>query len=134
MIEGRDDGQRYTLAEASVLLGVTHLRNWRVKEIAARWGFSQNTVINLFKNEPGVLRLSNSAPGKRPKITLSIPNDVLLRVEERLRHEVLQLPSPSRNPLRIVRLRDLNARMPKHPAQMVKRQSSEQATNRKRVA
>ncbi len=54
-------------------------------EIAARWRVSVDTVIRIFRNEPGVLILSNPAgPHKRPYQTIRVPPDVLFRVESRL--------------------------------------------------
>src|ERR1039458_7902294 len=49
-------------------------KHYRVKELADLWGFSENTIIKLFGNEDGVLRLE-SPTGKRKYATLSIPRN-----------------------------------------------------------
>ncbi len=56
-------------------------KHYRVKELADLWGFSQNTIIKLFSNEDGVLRLE-SPTGKRKYATLSIPESVAILVHE----------------------------------------------------
>jgi hypothetical protein len=89
-------------------------KHYRVKELADLWGFSENTIIKLFSNEDGVLRLE-SPTGKRKYATLSIPETVAIRVHERLGSQTLKAASARRNPLRVVHLRDLDARMPKQP-------------------
>src|ERR1700730_8979647 len=45
-------------------------KHYRVRELALLWGFSDNTIIRIFANEPGVIRLESGA-GKRKYITLS---------------------------------------------------------------
>jgi len=87
-------------------------KHYRVKELADLWGFSENTIIKLFSNEDGVLRLE-SPTGKRKYATLSIPETVAIRVHERLGSQALKAASARRNPLRVVHLRDLDTRMPK---------------------
>ena len=87
-------------------------KHYRVKELADLWGFSENTIIKLFSNEDGVLRLE-SPTGKRKYATLSIPETIAIRVHERLGNQALKATSARRNPLRVVHLRDLDARMTK---------------------
>ena len=87
-------------------------KHYRVRELADLWGFSENTIIKLFSNEDGVLRLE-SPTGKRKYATLSIPETVAIRVHERLGNQALKAASARRNPLRVVHLRDLDTRMPK---------------------
>src|ERR1035441_4004228 len=89
-------------------------KHYRVKELADLWGFSENTIIKLFGNEDGVLRLE-SPTGKRKYATLSIPESVAIRVHERLGNQALKAASARRNPLRVIHLRDLDARMTKQP-------------------
>ena len=74
---------------------------------------SPATIRNLFRNEPGVLRLQGvgSACGKRSYTTFSIPESVALRVRERLTQEPLQAQLPRRNPRRVVFLRNRNRRV-----------------------
>src|SRR6202162_5931870 len=64
-------------------------KHYRVKELADLWGFSENTIIKLFSNEDGVLRLE-SPTGKRKYATLSIPETVATRVHGRLGHTRLK--------------------------------------------
>lgn len=95
------------------------LKHYRVKELAELWGFCDNTIIKLFANEPGVLRLER-VTSKRTYTTLSIPPDVALRVHERLGNQSFKTQLPGGNPLRVVRLRDLNTRVPQQPRNIVK--------------
>ena len=62
------------------------------KELAAMWNFSPATIRNLFRNEPGVLKLDGmgSACGKRSYTTFSIPESVAFRVRERLAQKPVQ--------------------------------------------
>jgi len=103
-------------------------KHYRVRELASLWGFSDNTIIRLFSTETGVIRLE-SGTGRRKYITLSIPESVALRVHERLGHEPLQAQLSTGNPLRIVRLRDLNAGMAKKPRNVLKLKTGEQLAN-----
>jgi hypothetical protein len=80
-------------------------KHYRVRELAALWGFSDNTVIKLFTREPGVIRLE-SGVGRRKYTTLSIPESVALRVHERLGQQALQAQLAAGNPLSVIRLRD----------------------------
>jgi hypothetical protein len=55
-----------------------------VNEIAELWGLSYNTIKGLFKDEPGVLAIgSEETRYGRPRITLRIPESVLLRVHKK---------------------------------------------------
>jgi hypothetical protein len=94
-------------------------KHYRVKELADLWGFCDNTIISLFADEPGVLRLERLT-AKRNYITLSIPESVALRVHERLGHQALKPQLATGNPLRVVRLRDLNGRVAKKPLNVIK--------------
>src|SRR5579863_7904560 len=104
-------------------------KHYRVRELGELWGFSDNTVIRLFASEPGVVRLESGA-GRRKYTTLSIPESVALRVHERLSEESLQMHFPAGNPLRIVRLRDLDTRVTKKPRNILKLKSGQQLANR----
>lgn len=50
-------------------------RHYRVKELAYLWGLSERTIIRLFKDEPGTLKL-----GSARRALLSIPETVASRV------------------------------------------------------
>jgi hypothetical protein len=95
------------------------VKHFRVKELAELWGFCDNTIIKLFADEPGVLRLER-VTAKRTYTPLSIPESVALRVHERLGQKSFQPLLSSGNPLRIVRLRDLNGGMAKQPRNVLK--------------
>jgi hypothetical protein len=94
-------------------------KHYRVKELAELWGFCDNTIIKLFADEPGVLRLER-VTAKRAYTTLSIPQDVALRVHERLGNQSFKAQLPGGNPLRVVRLRDLNTGVAQKPRNIVK--------------
>jgi len=55
-----------------------------VREIAAEWKLSVDTVQRLFLNEPDVCVIQTANAGKRPKKTLRIPAPVKDRVWRRL--------------------------------------------------
>ena len=82
-------------------------------ELAAVWNFSPATIRNLFRNEPGVLKLEGMgrACGKRSYTTFSIPESVAFRVRERLAQKPFKAEFPRRNPRRVVFLRDRNRRV-----------------------
>ena len=55
-----------------------------VGQIAAMWQLSTDTIQRLFQNESGVITLGNKNPrGKRKRVTLRIPREVMLRVKKR---------------------------------------------------
>jgi AraC-like DNA-binding protein len=58
---------------------------YTVAEVAQMFRMSQTTVLRMFKLEPGVLMFGNTRSRKRTKITLRIPEDVLLRVYARIK-------------------------------------------------
>ena len=94
-------------------------RHYRVKELAALWGFCDNTIINLFADEPGVLRLERMGSGRK-YVSLSIPESVALRVHERLGHQSFQPELSGVTPVRVVCLRDFNAGMSQKARHVVK--------------
>jgi AraC-like DNA-binding protein len=60
-------------------------KHWSVAEVSERWGYSEQTIRRLFRDEPGVLRIG--APErrfKRKRWQLSIPESILIRVHQRL--------------------------------------------------
>ena len=108
-------------------------KHYRVRELASLWGFSDNTIIRIFASEPGVIRLESGA-GRRKYATLSIPENVALRVHERLGHEPFQAQLAATNPLRIIRLRDLHAGVAKKPRNILKLKTGQELANREGVA
>ena len=56
-------------------------RHFSPRTLAELWGFSEDTIIRWFEDEPGVLKCgANGAGGRRRKITLRIPESVATRV------------------------------------------------------
>ena len=59
--------------------------HYSAKEIAELWGLCENSVRELFKNEPGVVRIQRpKSRWKRAYTTLRIPKSVLERVHRRM--------------------------------------------------
>ena len=107
-------------------------KHYRVRELATLWRFSDNTIIKMFASEPGVIHLE-SGTGRRKYTTLSIPESVALRVHERLGHEPFQAQLTCTNPLRIIRLRDLNAGVAKKPRNILKLKTGQELSNREGI-
>jgi hypothetical protein len=58
--------------------------NFTVAQIASMWQLSTDTIQRMFQDEVGVLPLGNKNPrGKRRRITLRIPREVMERVKKR---------------------------------------------------
>jgi hypothetical protein len=97
-------------------------KHYRIPELARLLGFSDRTCIKLFEYESGVLHLGADEDRKRRRryVTLSVPESVVLRVHERLANQPFQANSPAGGPLRIIRLRDLNAGMSKQSRHVLK--------------
>ena len=56
-------------------------RHFKISEIAKVWGFSYNTVMELFRDEPGVLTVERPRnPGKRAYTSIRVPVSVVERV------------------------------------------------------
>jgi hypothetical protein len=54
-----------------------------VAQVAERWGLSTDTIRRLFMDEPGVIPLGKPTRGKRKRVTLRIPKDVVERVKRK---------------------------------------------------
>lgn len=56
------------------------------QELAEKWGVSSETIRQLFKAEPGVLRLPSrkATTGTRSYVSLKIPQSIAARVHKRL--------------------------------------------------
>ena len=64
-------------------------RHYSVPEVAKMWKLSDEKVREIFRNEPGVLKLNcPETLRKRGYCTLRIPESVLKRVHERLHGKV----------------------------------------------
>jgi hypothetical protein len=60
-------------------------RHYSPTELAKTWGVDVETIRNLFRNEPGVMKIGDKNPKhKRPYLTLRIPESVALRLHRRL--------------------------------------------------
>jgi hypothetical protein len=60
-------------------------RHYSIQEVAEIWGLCENSVRELFRNEPGVLRIERpKSRYKRGYVTVRIPLSVLQRVHRRM--------------------------------------------------
>ena len=60
-------------------------QHYTVDELANLWALSHDTITNLFRDEPGVLRITPARRrGVRTRITIRIPRSVAERVYNRL--------------------------------------------------
>jgi hypothetical protein len=105
-------------------------KHYRVKDLAELWSLCENTIIHLFANEPGVLRVRRPG-GKRA--ALSVPQSVVLRVHERLGQNSFEPALAGGNPLRVIRLRDLDGGVPKKPRNVLKLHAAKKPSNRECV-
>lgn len=65
-------------------LGANSLEKYySAKELALQWGVSTDVIRRRFADEPGVIVISNSKPGKRPYRTLRIPQSVIDRIRKK---------------------------------------------------
>lgn len=73
------------MTERSQFTEATEL-HFTVQQVAVMWGLSDETIRQLFADEPGVLKLGHtrSTLARRRKVQLSIPLSVLQRVHRRL--------------------------------------------------
>ena len=60
-------------------------KHFSVAEVSERWGYSEDTIRRIFRDEPGVLKIgSPETRVKRKRFRLSIPESVMIRVHQRL--------------------------------------------------
>ena len=60
-------------------------RHYSVQQVAKMWGWSDNTIRKLFKEEKGVIKIGGPETRYKAKHwQLSIPESVLLRVYTKL--------------------------------------------------
>jgi len=109
-------------------------KHYRVKDLARMWAVSYNTAKKWVDREQGVIRDRSMNAGKRAYTLRTVPESVVLRIHERLCNQSLKTPLPSSNPLRVVRLRDLDGGMAQKPRNVVKLKTSKQLSDCKRVA
>ena len=57
-------------------------RHYAVRELAATWKVSPNTVTRIFRDEPGILKIGreHARRGHRVHVTLRIPEAVVQKV------------------------------------------------------
>ncbi len=59
-------------------------RHFSPKELAQAWGLNERTVRDIFRDEPGTLKIGQTGRRtKRDHVTLRIPERVALRVYQR---------------------------------------------------
>jgi hypothetical protein len=105
-------------------------KHYRVKDLAEVWHMSKQTVIGLFRNEPGVIKL----PGTGKRTTLYIPLSVAGLVYDRISKQPLKPLFPSPRPSGVVRLSDGDGPVVKQPRHTFKIHSRQQAPHSERVA
>ncbi len=59
-------------------------KHFEPAELAKAWGVSAETIRNVFRNEPGVLRIAHPNGRKRKYISMRVPVSVAERVHKRL--------------------------------------------------
>jgi hypothetical protein len=60
-------------------------RHFSPQQLANDWGVDAETIRNLFRNEPGVVKLGDRNPKhKRAYLTLRIPESVAQRIHKRI--------------------------------------------------
>ena len=59
-------------------------KHYSVIELATIWNLSDDFVRRLFRNEPGVVHITEHHPGRRRYEVLRIPESVALRVYRRM--------------------------------------------------
>jgi hypothetical protein len=60
-------------------------RHYAPADLAKAWGVDVETIRNLFREEPGVVKIGDKNPRhRRPYLTLRIPESVAVRVHKRL--------------------------------------------------
>ena len=67
-------------------------QHYTVPQLAARWGYSPATIRNLFRDEPGVIRLRipTKLNAKCQRYYASIPAPIARAVYERLQKDSLR--------------------------------------------
>jgi hypothetical protein len=92
---GRPSGKGEFSSSAETL-GATHAnfsnsaegaleRHYSIQEVAELWGLCENSVRDIFRDEPGIVRIQRSKSRyKRAYTTIRIPLSVLYRVHRRM--------------------------------------------------
>ncbi len=73
-------------AQPNPLIGPAFEQHFTVQQVALMWGISEESVRRLFRDEPGVLKISGPTLNKRrkhnPHVLLRIPASVLHRLHQ----------------------------------------------------
>jgi hypothetical protein len=78
-------GQSFTYKGKSYKNLIVDERHYSPADLAKAWSVDVETIRNLFREEPGVMKIGEKAPRhKRPYLTLRIPESVAVRVHKRL--------------------------------------------------
>ena len=77
--------EQLRMAEQTARTGAAEY-HFTTQELAERWKLSATTVIRMFRDEPGVVKIggARSRGGRRSYTTLRIPESVVERVYRRL--------------------------------------------------
>lgn len=60
-------------------------RHYSAAELAERWGVCSQTIANIFGEVPGVIKYqAPTARGKRRRVTLRIPESIVIQVHKKL--------------------------------------------------
>jgi hypothetical protein len=68
---------------STILSANSPTKYYTVTELAIEWGLSTDVIRRRFVDEPGVIVISSSRPGRRPYRTLRIPQSVAERVRNK---------------------------------------------------
>jgi hypothetical protein len=75
-------------AQQKAKVEVNHVKGaaYTPQELAVLWSLSEDTIREVFKDEPGVIRITNKPTKKNRKAytSIRIPEDVAARVQRRL--------------------------------------------------
>ncbi len=78
-------GQSFTYKGKSYKNLVVDERHYSPADLAKAWAVDVETIRNLFREEPGVVKIGEKSPRhERAYLTLRIPESVALRVHKRL--------------------------------------------------
>jgi hypothetical protein len=78
-------GQSFTYKGKSYKNLIVDERHYSPADLAKAWSVDVETIRNLFREEPGVMKIGEKAPRhKRSYLTLRIPESVAVRVHKRL--------------------------------------------------
>jgi hypothetical protein len=67
-------------------------RHYSPDELASLWGVSADTVRNIFREEPGVLRFNQPKQRRHKYVMMRIPESVAKRVHKRLSRRKVSRP------------------------------------------